>query len=210
MKLYIIRKIGMSEDNKTKLYEYNDKLLFTIKDVFSDWEDTNDNREVVFVCPQHRVPMVEEDYTFKNFFGFRLSCPLCERDSNYVPMKWEEQKYAVLQKKALALLDKSELENAKLIRLDDVYTREITKFDSLKGAVDSDYFIKADVKTDVNGDTIVVIYLGYKGNKDKAQLFIKPEKLQLSHDFKDMDPAAILAKVELTLRDRTITQNYDN
>ena len=62
----------MSEDNKTKLYEYNDKLLFTIKDVFSDWEDTNDNREVVFVCPQHRVPMVEEDYTFKNFLALDL------------------------------------------------------------------------------------------------------------------------------------------
>ncbi len=201
----------MSKNSDAKIYEYNDRLLFIVKDApIDDWASNTDNREVVFVCPQHRVPMVEEDYLFKGFSGFRLSCPLCERDSNYAPMKWDGQKYTTLQKKALSLLDKSDLENAKLIRLDDVYTREITKFDALKETVGSDYFIKADVKTDVNGDTVVVIYLGYKGDKNKAQLFIKPEKLQLSHDFKDMDPAKVLAKLELTLRDRTITQNYDN
>lgn len=201
----------MSKDSDTKIYEYDNKLLFIVKDTpTDDWRNDADNREVIFVCPRHRVPMVEEDYLFKGFSGFRLICPLCERDSSYVPMKWDGQKYATLQKKALALLDKSDLENARLIRLDDVYTREISKFDALKEALGSDYFIKADVKTDVNGDTIVVIYLGYKGDKNKAQLFIKPEKLQLSHDFKDMDPSKILAKLELTLRDRTITQNYDN
>ena len=77
-------------------------------------------------------------------------------------------------------MDKSDLENAKLIRLNDVYTKEITKFNA-DPQKDSCYSIKADVKTDINGDTIVILYIGYKGEKDKTQLFIKPEKLQLSN-----------------------------
>ena len=73
----------------------------------------------------------------------------------------------------------------------------------------SPYFVKGNVKTDGDWDTIVVIYVGLKGDKKKAQFFIKPEKLQLSHDFKDMDPAKVLAKIESTLKDRVIVQNYD-
>ena len=134
---------------------------------------------------------------------------LFAQDNDYVPMRFPNQKYSVLKSKAMASLDKIDMKKVNLIRVNDVYTPEISKFDALKN-IETPYSIKADVKTDANGDTIVVIYLGYKGEKDKTQLFIKPEKLQLSHDFKDMDPAAILAKIELTLRDRTITQSYDN
>jgi hypothetical protein len=66
------------------------------------------------------------------------------------------------------------------------------------------------VKKDKNGETIVIAYIGYKGNKDKAQLFIKPKKLQLTHDHNDLDPAKVLAKVELTLKDRKIIQEFDD
>lgn len=56
---------------------------------------------------------------------------------------------------------------------------------------------------------MVVLYVEMKGDNKKSQIFIKPEKLQLTYDFKFMDPAKILARIELTLRGRTITQEYD-
>ena len=55
----------------------------------------------------------------------------------------------------------------------------------------------------------IVLYVGKRNSKDKCQFFIKPEKLQLSTDYKDLDPAEILAKIEVTLKDRVIKQEYD-
>lgn len=192
-----------------ELYQYNDDLLFRIKRK-GDWtlDETKEDRAVTFVCPKHKVDLVEEDFLSMGKHGFRLACPLCEQEDGYQPLRFHDSKFNVLERKALALLDKSDLENAKLIRLNDVYTKEITKFNANPDK-ESDYSIKADIKTDVNGDTIVILYIGYKGEKEKTQFFIKPEKLQLSHDYKDMDPAKILAKIELTLKDRTIEQNYN-
>ena len=66
-----------------------------------------------------------------------------------------------------------------------------------------------DIKTDKDNDTIIVLYIGKKNSTEKIQFFIKPEKLQLSNDYKDLDPATILAKIEVTLRDRQIKQEYD-
>ena len=60
-----------------------------------------------------------------------------------------------------------------------------------------------------DGDTIVILYIGEKGQKDKSQFFIKPEKLQLTSDHKDLDPSSILSKIEVTLKDRTLTQKFD-
>ena len=195
-------------DNQN-LFQYDKDLCFFVKHpLLEAWSDGPDTREVVFVCPKHKAPFVMVANTMKSFPGFKLHCPLCERDKDYEPLRFDGQKYDDLQKKALSLLDSKTLKDAKLIRLDNVYIPEITKFDALKGK-ETDYFLKADIKTDVDGDTIVVIYVGNKNEKGKAQFFIKPEKLQLSHDFKDLDPAKILAKVELTLKDRTIEQKYD-
>ena len=66
------------------------------------------------------------------------------------------------------------------------------------------------MKTDKDGDTIVVLYVGKRDSKEKCQFFIKPEKLQLSNDYKDLDPAEVLTKIEVTLKDRIIKQEYDN
>lgn len=193
-----------------ELYQYSDKLLFRIKRN-GDWsmDETKEDRSVTFVCPKHRTDLVEEKFLFRGTHGFRLSCPLCEQSEEYEPIRFDGIDFAILEKKALALLDKNDLANAKLIRLNDVYTKEITKFNANPDE-ESDYSIKADIKTDINGDTIVILYIGYKGEKEKTQFFIKPEKLQLSHDYKDLDPAKVLAKIELTLKDRTIVQKYND
>ena len=66
------------------------------------------------------------------------------------------------------------------------------------------------MKTDKDGDTMIVVYVGHKDMKGKkTQFFIKPEKLQLSSDHKDLDPAQILSKIEVTFKGRKISQEYD-
>ena len=106
------------------------------------------------------------------------------------------------------MLNSSKFKNAKLIRLDDWYIPELKA--EITDKKISDYWIKADVKTDKDGDTIVVLYVGKRDSKEKCQFFIKPEKLQLSNDYKDLDPAEVLTKIEVTLKDRIIKQEYDN
>ena len=71
-----------------------------------------------------------------------------------------------------------------------------------------DYRLTTNIKTDKDGDTIVVLYVSYVGTGDKVQYFIKPEKGQLTSDHKDLDPAKIISKIEVTLKDRTLTQTY--
>ena len=62
---------------------------------------------------------------------------------------------------------------------------------------------------DFQVNAAIVIYVGHKGSSEKAQFFIKPEKLQLSSDYKDMDPAKVLSKIVVTLKDRTLGQKYE-
>jgi len=93
-------------------------------------------------------------------------------------------------------LNIEEFKGAKLIRLDDWYVPEVKK----KEKIASEYWIETNVKTDKDGDTIIIVYIGNVGTKDKIQFFIKPEKCQLTNDHKDLDPAKILSKIEITLR----------
>lgn len=126
-----------------------------------------------------------------------LVCPKCK---NRTVIKNLKEVYSRCQK----LLNIEIFKDAKLIRLDDWYIPEIK--DKLK--LDSDYWITTNVKTDKDGDTIVVLYIGHKGSGDKVQFFIKPEKGQLSCDHKDLDPAKILSKIEVKLKNRILTQEY--
>lgn len=99
-----------------------------------------------------------------------------------------------------------QFKDATLIKLNDWYVPELKK--SIKDI--DNYWIKVDVKKDKDNDTMIVLYVGKKDSNEKAQFFIKPEKLQLSHDYKDLDPTKVISKIEVTLRDRTISQKYDD
>lgn len=129
-----------------------------------------------------------------------LICPRCKKEI-------EVKSFAWLRSESLKLLNmnSSSFKNAELIRIDDFYINEI-KTEPTKV---SDYWVKTDVKTDKDGDTIIVIYVGKTGEKRKVQFFVKPEKLQLSSDHKDMDPATVLSKIEVTLKDRKLIQEYE-
>ena len=100
----------------------------------------------------------------------------------------------------------TEFKDAKLVRLDDWYIPELKE----KIKPTSDYRLITNVKTDKDGDTIVVLYVSHQGTGDKVQYFIKPEKCQLTSDHKDLAPAKIISKIEVTLKDRTLTHNYDD
>ena len=58
-----------------------------------------------------------------------------------------------------------------LIRLDDWYVPEIKS----KVKTESEYWITTNVKKAKDGDTIIVLYVGHKGESEKVQYFIKPE-----------------------------------
>ena len=110
-----------------------------------------------------------------------------------------------LRQQCLMQLNAIKFKDAKLIRVDDYYIKEIRKKEDIK----SDYWIESSVKTDKDGDTMIMLLIGNKNSNDKAQYFIKPEKLQLTSDHKDLDPAKIISKIEVTLKDRVLVQKYD-
>lgn len=149
-----------------------------------------------FYCGKHQS--VELEMT-KESDKCIFICPKCE---NNIEIDSFDELLRNCQKK----LNIKELANAKYIRLDDWYIPEVKK----NVENDSNYWIKADVKTDKEKENIIVLYIGKKGEKEKVQYFIKPEKLQLTSDHKDLDPATIISKIEVTLKDRTIIQKYDD
>ena len=179
---------------------YGDCTNFNTQSDFNGKDFYSCNQHGIhYHCAKHREFEMEfiegKDTTF-------ISCPKCRKKIDIISPYH-------LRTRCLKALNREIFKDAKLVRVNDWYVHEIPKV-KVKPDTNPDYRIITDVKTDRDGDTIVVIYVTHEGTDGKAQLFIKPEKLQLSHDFKDLDPAKVLSKIELTLRDRTITQEYDD
>lgn len=141
-------------------------------------------------------PAVEFDVEDQNG-ELTLVCPKCKKRVRIDSMK------SVISR-CQKMLNMEIFKDAKLIRLDDWYFPEVKS----KIKPTQEYFVTTDVKTDKDGDTIIILYIGYQGSKDKVQFFIKPEKGQLSTDHKDLDPSKILSKIEVTLKNRILTQKY--
>ena len=172
----------------------------------TNFDDIEENWHKYYICLQNGIhlhctkhPEMEFDEIREPFASVKLKCPKCNEEI-IVP------NFNELIRKCLKMLNASEFKDAKIIRLDDWYFREVKK----KERTESGYWITTDVKTDRDGDTMVVVYVGYEGEKDKAQFFIKPEKHQLTSDHKDLDPAKIISKIEVTLRDRKLTHEFDS
>lgn len=154
------------------------------------------NHGIHLHCTKH--PAIEMDYVINGPYDNYLRCPRCNKE-----IRVKNLNDTISQ--CLKLLNMETFKSAKLIRLDDWYTPVV----KAKEKTESGYWVTTDVKTDRDGDTIVVVYVGHKDSSQKAQYFIKPEKLQLTSDHKDMDPAKVISKIEVTLRDRFLTQQYD-
>ena len=185
---------------KCSLYDgeqvnHGDCTNYTKKEI--KWKD-------YFFCEQEgihfhctRDPEVELEVESSEY-GLYLICPKCKN-------KIEIDSLKSIYSRCLKLLNMELFKDAKLVRLDDWYVQELKE----RVNVSSDYWITAQVKTDRDKDTIIILYVGKKGQKERVQFFIKPERLQLTSDHKDLDPSSILSKIEVTLKDRTITQKFD-
>ena len=149
-----------------------------------------------FHCTQH--PELELEEISNRFGTTTYQCPRCKK-----PIEINNPRE--LQNRCLRMLNIPEFKNAKLVRLDDWYVHEIKE----KAKTETGYWITTNVKTDKDGDTIIVVYVGHKDSTEKVQYFIKPEKGQLTSDHKDLDPAKIISKIEVTMKGRKITQEYD-
>lgn len=151
-----------------------------------------------FHCTSHpeiELEIENSDYGFVAIYR----CPKCNKII-------EIENNRELKSKCLRMLNIPEFKDAKLVRLDDWYVHEIKE----KVKDESGYWITTNVKTDKDGDTIIVVYVGHKDSNEKAQFFIKPEKGQLTSDHKDMDPAKILSKIEVHFKGRTLTQEFED
>ena len=148
-------------------------------------------------CTKH--PEIELECISTDYSNTIYRCPRCGEDI-------EIDNPRELKSKCLRMLNIPEFKGAKLIRLDDWYVSEIKE----KKKAESGYWIHTNVKTDKDGDTIIVVYVGHKDDNEKTQFFIKPEKGQVSFDHKDLDPSKILAKIEVQFRGRKITQEFED
>jgi hypothetical protein len=117
-----------------------------------------------FYCAEHKTVELHEIMEEDNHY---LECPKCGKRTKIESFN---QLAGMCQEK----LNIKELEVYKFIRLDDWYTPEIKN--KLKDEKLTEYWIHTDIKKDKDEDTIVVIYIGHKGKKEKVQFFIKPEK----------------------------------
>lgn len=147
-----------------------------------------------FHCARH--PEIEYDNSED---GTELVCPKCGTPV-YIGNRHE------LISRCLKALNRDIFKDATLIRLDDWYIPELKE----KRSPSPNYRLTVYIKTDKDEDTIVVLYVSYVGSGNKVQYFIKPEKGQLTSDHKDMDPSKIISKIEVTLKDRKLSQEYDS
>ena len=185
------RKCSLFDECST---DHGDCTNFHTKEVHYHDHYFCNQEGIHFFCTKH--PEIELEYD-PSFDGTVLTCPKCRNQIEIGSTK-------ALISRCLRVLNREIFKDATLIRLDDWYTPEIKE----KAKPTPDYRLTTNIKTDKDGDTIVVLYVSYVGTGDKVQYFIKPEKGQLTSDHKDLDPAKIISKIEVTLKDRTLTQTY--
>jgi hypothetical protein len=205
------------DDKKKEIYRYDENISFRVCDLANKinslvkgdctcFYDKEENWITHYYCTQYGIhlhctkhPEFELELEYQSSIDSHLKCPKCNEEICIESLD-------ILLKNCMKLLNIPKFKGAKLIRLDDWYIPEIKE----KIEIESNYWIQCDVKTDKDGDTIIVLYVGNKDSKNKSQFFIKPEKLQLSSDHKDLDPATILSKIEVTLNNRKLIQEYDD
>ena len=199
-----------------EIYRLNDDISFRKCSLFDDdkltfgdctnFSTLERNWRTYYSCNQDGVhfhctvhPEIELEIVDTPYSSIVYQCTKCRKNI-------ELENPRELKSRCLRMLNIPEFKDAKLVRLDDWYVHEIKE----RKKDGSSYWITTNVKTDKDGDTIIVVYVGHKDSSEKAQFFIKPEKGQLTSDHKDMDPAKVLSKIEVHFKGRTLIQEYDD
>ncbi len=205
-------------DSAKKIYRLNDRYYFRI----CDYDDCTDRQShwkghekcladpfsmaqepheggVHLHCPEHNEFEMVVSQSGLGPRSYGLSCTACgsERIGRMLITEIE-----TIKQQARAALNSSMFKNAKLIRLDDFYTPEISAKDT--ATKDSKYWMSYDVKETKDGKPLLVLYLGDRSEKSKAQFFIDPETKKLSHDQKDTEPIAVISRIEVQFKDGMI------
>lgn len=197
-----------------EIYRLNDDISFRKCSLFDDdkltfgdctnFSTLERNWRTYYSCNQDGIhfhctvhPEIELEIVDTPYSSVVYQCPKCRKNI-------EIENPRELKSRCLRMLNIPEFKDAKLVRLDDWYVHEIKE----RKKDESGYWITTNVKTDKDGDTIIVVYVGHKDSPEKAQFFIKPEKGQLTSDHKDMDPAKVLSKIEVHFKGRTLIQEY--
>ena len=197
------------------IYRLNDEISFRKCSLFdgdqltfgdcTNFSTAEQNWRTYYCCNQDGIhfhctvhPEIELEIDTTNYYTSTYRCPKCQKNIEIENVK-------ELKSKCLRMLNIPAFKDATLVRLDNWYVHEIKE----KAKEESGYWITTNVKTDKDGDTIIVVYVGHKDSREKAQFFIKPEKGQLTSDHKDMDPAKILSKIEVYFKGRTLTQTFE-
>jgi len=190
----------MTEEENV-LYKFDDALLFRL----------HKKNIVRFHCAKHsEIELVTDPDPFKT----ALHCVKCGivKEANG---RTGEFTYDFWRHQAKSLLNAPKFEGAKIIRLDDYYVPELKI--EIKGSkstitnkseLPSDYKVVCDIKKDKDGDTLIMLQVFKKGSGKGAQFFIKPEKAQLTSDHNNPDPKDMISDIQVTLRDRILTQDY--
>lgn len=151
-------------------------------------------------CPEHNEfeMVVSQNGVGPRSYG--LSCAACGSAQRVGRMLAHE--IETIKQQAKAALNSSAFKGAKLIRLDDFYTPEISVKDT--ATKESKYWMSYDVKETKDGKPLLVLYLGDREEKSKIQFFIEPETKKLSHDHKDTEPISVISRVEVQFKDGVI------
>lgn len=162
--------------------------------------------DIHFHCSIHREIELSV-FDKKGVRGMRMICAVCSLREDYLPpsklQRLDENYISSFKQQARALLTSNVFKKAKLVRLDDYYTPELSE--KLKTAENSKYWVSYDVKENKSGQPVFILYLGSKSDNSKCQFFIEPESKKLSHDHKDTDPLRILSRIEVQFKGGIIT-----
>lgn len=201
------------------IYKINDKVLCRICQ-FDDcdfrelhWRGHEENLcincshsgDVHFHCIRHKeIELAIKITGNKNQRYSSLICVVCEQEDGYNPplRRLSDEDIITLKQKAKSLINSNKFKSAKMVRLDDYYVPEISE--KKIATKDSNYWVSYDVKETVMGKPLLVLYLGNREDKSKAQFFIEPETQKLSHDHKHGNPLSILSRIEVEFKDGKI------
>ena len=215
----------MEFNDKKNVYIFNDDIAFRMCSLSdgrkltkfgtcTNFNEQSNKYESIYTCNQYGVHLycrkhlnVELENCYANEIVPYLKCAKCNKQIKFIDHKYIFSINDLL-KECLKKLNYVKLNADNIIKLDDIYYPE----KKLKIKTNSGYWISTEVKTDKDSDTIIVLYVGNSNEKyrnGKSQIFIQPEKLKLSHDHKDLDPATVISKIEVTLKDRKLKEEYD-
>jgi hypothetical protein len=157
-------------------------------------------------CVVHREIELTVSDEMKGPKSLSLICSICSLREDYSPTKElrhiSTQDITTYKNQSRSLLASEQFKNAKLIRLDDYYTPEISV--KAKTTESSKYWMSYDVKENKQGQPILVLYLGNRITGSKKQFFIEPETKKLSHDQSHGDPLEIVSRIEVQFKDGII------